>query len=281
MKSLDEIKKRADLQNLWTIAYFYDQRQSAFQTLKRFYRSGYIHTPRKKVLLADFLRSQEAAWKNRNLLGETHSLHFLDKCLALDDVDDPAGLRAEKQDAHRQNHASHGDDLAIARREEWDGSEQTRWLADIVDRLATCRTFKCREIQYWNHPDLPAHLRVPGYYVCYQASDHYGFPLYVMISRSDTNECIELEQIVRELRSPEVIFPFSAFGEYYAKRSVKRGPGTYSTIKFGNRWYMISVCGMLRPFHTLIRGEGAVMGPLEPEFRNWLKQSNDNRSSSG
>ena len=151
------------------------------------------------------------------------------------------------------------DYLATTYRHECDQSEQSRWLTEVADRLATCRTFKCREIQYWNHPDLPEHLRAQGYYVCYQTSDHYGYPLYMMISRSHTNECIELEQIIRELRSTDIVFPFKSFGEYYARRSVKRGPGKYSTIKFDARWYMISVCGTMKPYYKLIKEEKLVM----------------------
>jgi hypothetical protein len=143
-------------------------------------------------------------------------------------------------------------DLESALRIQYSNDEQEHWLADIVDRLASCRTFKCRELKYWNHPYLPARLtRVQGYYVCYQVSDRYGVPQYVMIPRSNTDEFIELKQIVEELSSGAVILPFSTFGEYHAVRTTKRGPGTCATIKCAEEWYMISVCGVLKPYHRL------------------------------
>ena len=130
--------------------------------------------------------------------------------------------------------------------------EQRLWLDDVVTRLCGQPVWKCNDLQYWNHPELPEQARVQGYYVCYQTADRAGYPLYVMISRSQTNDLIHLEEVINDLRSAKVVFPFSTFGEYYAQRSKRRGPGTYATIRFGSRWYMLSVCGQLTPFHKFV-----------------------------
>lgn len=102
-----------------------------------------------------------------------------------------------------------------------------------------------------------------------------------MISRSNSNEYIELEQIIRELNSSDIVFLSNGFGEYYAHRSRKRGPGKYSTIKFGTRWYMISVCGTLKPYHKLIMEDGPVVKPLDMSFKDWLERSAELRPKDG
>lgn len=151
--------------------------------------------------------------------------------------------------------------------------EEHLWLSDLVDRLASSRVFKCRELQYWNHPDLPDHMRAQGYYVCLQTSDRFGGILYIMISRSHTNEILELAQIIEDLSSPEVVFPFSKFNAYYAIRSKEDGLGKYATIGFGARWYMISVCGIPKPYHKLIQTRPFVknVGLNFLEWRGQLK----------
>jgi hypothetical protein len=73
-----------------------------------------------------------------------------------------------------------------------------------------------------------------------------------MISRSRTDEVLDLERILDDLKSAKVVFPFEKFGEYYAFRRQHRGPGKYATIKFGARWYMLSVCGSLKPYYKLV-----------------------------
>ena len=76
-----------------------------------------------------------------------------------------------------------------------------------------------------------------------------------MISRSHTSAPVSLEQIIEELSSNDVVFPFAKFGEYYAQRKRRRGPGTYATIEFRTHWYMISVCGQLKPYYRLTKPE--------------------------
>ena len=130
--------------------------------------------------------------------------------------------------------------------------EQRLWLEDVINRLTGRPVFKCHEIKYWNHPELPESLRAQGYYVCYQSADRAGYPLYIMSSRSHTSEPLKLEEIVDDLRSTEIVLPFERFGEYYAKRKQRRGPGKYATIRFGARWYMLSVCGSMKPYYKLV-----------------------------
>ncbi len=128
--------------------------------------------------------------------------------------------------------------------------EQRLWLEDVINRLADRPVLKCHEKGYWNHPELPDSLRKKGYYVCYQSSDRVGYSLYLMISRSHTDELITLERILDDLRSKEIVFPFEKFGEYYAQQD-RRAPGTYATIRFGMRWYMLSKCGFMKPYYKL------------------------------
>ena len=151
--------------------------------------------------------------------------------------------------------------------------EQRIWLADLVDRLSGCRVAKCRELHYWNHPELEPHLRVEGYYCCYQFIDHSGYPQYAMIGRSRTSELLDLEQIIDELRSEELVFPFERFGEYYPQRKRKTEPGECATVRFGSRWYMLSVCGQLRPYFKLVANRQPI--PCNPlTLREFIALSN-------
>jgi hypothetical protein len=142
--------------------------------------------------------------------------------------------------------------------------EQRRWLTDVVNRLSGRPVSKCQEVKYWNHPELQEHLRVEGYSCCYQTSDRAGYPLYVMLSRSHTVEPIALAQIIDELSSDEIVHPFEKFGDYYVERSRSRGPGKYATIRFGSRWYMVSVCGQFKPHFRLVeaRRPTALIAPM-------------------
>jgi hypothetical protein len=250
---VNEKERARRLQNLhliWAVADLYDERSRAFRILEQHHRSGFIVLPDRKVSLEEFLRSQIDARQNRTVLGRRHSVGSLELLFEAAHVKRVTS-RSEMRQGRERRETESDNKLESALRIEYSKDEQKRWLADIVDRLATCRTFKCRELKYWNHPDLPADLRVQGYYVCYQVTDRYGMPQYVMISRSNTAEFIELGQIVDELSSGDVNLPFSAFGDYYAARTTKRSPGTYATIKYADRWYMISVCGVLKPYHRL------------------------------
>lgn len=121
---------------------------------------------------------------------------------------------------------------------------QQTWLEEIIERLSGSPILKCGE--YWNRDG------VQGYYACYQMSDRYGYPLYIMISRSHTNKSMRLEEIIEDLRSSNIAIPFEKFGEYPSRARVAKGgahidAGTYATIKFGKRWYMISKSGRYRP----------------------------------
>ena len=131
-------------------------------------------------------------------------------------------------------------------------SDERLWLNDVINRLEGRPVWKCHEVQYWNHPELPEHLQREGYYVCYQSADRAGYPLYVMISRSHTNEALTLENIVENLRSSDIVLPFEKFGDYYAKKSTRRGPGKHATIRFGKRCYMLSICGTFKPYYNLV-----------------------------
>jgi len=148
-----------------------------------------------------------------------------------------------------------GDFYEAALRSEHQKNKHRLWLADVVNRLSGRYVSKCAELTYWNHPGLPQHLRAEGYYVCFQTEDRSGHPIYVMISRSHTSEQIDVKQIAKEFDSEEVVFPFEKFGEYYAQRKRRRGPGIYATIKIGPRWYMLSVCGQLKPHYRLVQVE--------------------------
>ena len=155
-----------------------------------------------------------------------------------------------------------------ALRDAFTKDEQRLWLIEIVNRLSGRPVRKCHEVLYWNHPGLPEHLRVQGYYACYQSVDRNGYPIYLMIGRSHTNEHLNLDQIIDDLGSSTIVFPFEKFGDYYAQRS-RRGPGKHATIKFGNIWYMLSVCGHLKPHYRLVRRESVIASksvPFEPEI---------------
>jgi hypothetical protein len=133
---------------------------------------------------------------------------------------------------------------------------QRAWLDEIISRLTGSLVFIRRESQYWNHPKLPPIFRSQGYSVCCQTKDHYGFPLYIMISRSHTTKLLGLDDLLDELRSSEMVIPFKNFGEYFSRsravrHGVKVGPGTYATIKFGEWWYMISQSGFQKPYFRL------------------------------
>jgi len=130
--------------------------------------------------------------------------------------------------------------------------EQRLWLEDVINRLTGRPVWKCHEVQYWNHPELPKSLRKQGYYVYYQSSDQTGHPIFLMFSRSDTDELLTLERILDDLRSGEIAFPFEKFGAYYAQPKRRCGPGTYATIRFGTRWYMLSRCGSMNPSHLAL-----------------------------
>lgn len=148
--------------------------------------------------------------------------------------------------------------------------EQRRWLDDLVDRLSACGIAKCNEGQYWNHPQLPPHLRVEGYYCCYQLTDRTGHPQYAMISRSKTSNLLDLKQIIEDLGSQEIAYPFEKFGDYFAQPRHSRGPGKFATIRFGLRWYMLSVCGQFKPYFKLVSERHTV--PKRPLSLHELKE---------
>jgi hypothetical protein len=146
-----------------------------------------------------------------------------------------------------------GDYYEAALRNAYAKDEQRLWLEDIVNRLSGCRVWKYPDVMYWNHPELPEHLRSKGYSVCFQSADRDGHPLYVMVSRSHTDTPVSLQRIIDDLCSKEIVLPFVRFGEYYAQPSKRRGPGKHATIKFGSRWYMLSVSGRPKPYYRLTR----------------------------
>ena len=164
----------------------------------------------------------------------------------------------------------------------FNNDEQRLWLADVVNRLSDRPVWKCQEIQYWNHPELPEPMRAQGYYACLQSADRNGYPLFIMISRSHTTNKVSLAQIVDELSSQDIVFPFAKFGEYYARRSSSRGPGKYATIKFGSRWYMISVCGQPKPYYRLIRPERLKAAVRRtPTYKELEERQREARAKSG
>jgi hypothetical protein len=170
-----------------------------------------------------------------------------------------------------------GNNYEAELRQEYRKDEQCLWLEDLVGQLSGCRVAKCRELQYWNHPELQPHLRVEGYSCCYQFVDRAGYPQYAMIARSRTAELLSSEQIVNELSSQEVVFPFEKFGDYDRQRERRRGLGKYATIRFGTRWYMISTCGAFKPYFRLVAKEPKI--PNNPlTFQEFTDQLNASRA---
>jgi hypothetical protein len=142
-----------------------------------------------------------------------------------------------------------GDYYEAALRNEYAKSEERLWLEDIINRLSNCCVWKHPDVFYWNHPERPQDLRQKGYSVCFQTVERDGHPRYVMISRSDTDIPVSLQSILDDLSSKEIILPFEKFGDYFAKARKRREPGKYATIKFGSRWYMLSVSGLPKPYY--------------------------------
>jgi len=126
---------------------------------------------------------------------------------------------------------------------------QREWLIEFVNRLSVNRLCEHPGHAYWNHPDLPESARVQGFSLSYQSSDRYGHTIHLMISRSNTDHTLTLSEILGDLTSRLIEVPFK-FGQYHKHLP---DPGTYATIRFGTRWYMLSRSGIRRPYHTLIK----------------------------
>lgn len=121
------------------------------------------------------------------------------------------------------------DHFEFALRDAFNADEQRMLLDYVIDRLlADLLENRLLSIcgSKWLS-NLPDHLEVP------------------------TESAVKFDQIIEELGSPKIHFPFEEFGEYFAQRKRRRGPGKHATIRFGERWYMLSVCGQLKPFHRL------------------------------
>jgi hypothetical protein len=140
-------------------------------------------------------------------------------------------------------------EAALRRQYVADETDHRRWLAEVTSRLSDHRGRSIERLLYRNRPNRPEELQEQGFYLCFQTSNRYGGTIYIMISRSRTDTHLTVNEIIDNLSSNEVEYPFKEFGEYRSGRRRDAEPGQYATIKFGPQWYLISKSGMKKPYY--------------------------------
>jgi len=167
-----------------------------------------------------------------------------------------------------------------ALREDEKRRTQRTWLEEVAGRLSDYPVLECEARPYWNR------FGCQGYYACYQTKDRWGYPLWLMISRSHTSTLLTLDELLDDLRSSEITIPFEEFGEYPSRAraqslGAKIGPGTYATIRFGRRWYMISRSGKPKPYFKLFEISQRVPRPTPLTYAKLKEMQNAARAKIG